>query len=164
MTETITVEALTPDSLWLDCIVGWQHDTWGYMEQNQTRADWKASVREHCAGRQLPSVWLARCGSQPVGTASLVVQDSDVRRDLSPWLASVFVTPEWRGRGIATRLAEQVAEAAKADGQAVLYLFTPDQQALYRRLGWQIIDRCFYADEWVDVMAKPLASTRKVSA
>jgi len=57
-----------------------------------------------------------------------------------------------------------VAAAAKADGQTVLYLFTPDQQVLYQRQGWHIIDRCFHAHEWVDVMAKPLISPPQVSA
>src|ERR1700734_1134494 len=45
---------------------------------------------------------------KPVGTASLAHDDLESRRDLTPWLAGVFVEPSSRGRGYATALVRQV--------------------------------------------------------
>jgi GNAT superfamily N-acetyltransferase len=71
------------------------------------------------------------------GTASLVVDDAESRPDLSPWLASVFVAPEARGRGYARVLVTAVESAARAAGMPTLWLFTDTAEALYADLGWK---------------------------
>lgn len=80
-------------------------------------------------------------GGRPVGTAGLVRQDLDARRDLSPWLAGVFVVPGARGRGHAASLVRQVEAHAAGAGVGVLWLYTAKggagAGALYRRLGWE---------------------------
>ena len=45
---------------------------------------------------------------EPVGTAGLVREDLETRPDLTPWLAGLFVRPEFRGRGHATALVRRV--------------------------------------------------------
>ena len=44
----------------------------------------------------------------PVGTASLVASDLPSRPDLTPWLASVLVRPQFRGRGYSAPLVKHV--------------------------------------------------------
>ena len=95
-------------------------------------------------------------GETPVGTASLIADDMSIRRELSPWLASVFVVPEYRGQGIASTLVRRVEAEATASGFERFYLYTPDQQALYRRLGWQNEENVEYRREHVTVMARQL--------
>lgn len=73
-----------------------------------------------------------------------------------PWLASVFVVPEWRGKGIASALVKRVEAEAAAHGFERIYLYTPDQQALYRRLGWQDREDVEYRKEHVTVMERQL--------
>jgi RimJ/RimL family protein N-acetyltransferase len=51
---------------------------------------------------------------KPVGTASLAHDDLASRRDLTPWLAGVFVEPAFRGRGYATALVRRVEAFAAA--------------------------------------------------
>jgi GNAT superfamily N-acetyltransferase len=75
----------------------------------------------------------------PLGTACLTALDLDTRPDLSPWLASVFVEPDHRGRGHATRLIRAVERAAGTLGHAELWLFTATSVPLYRQLGWQVV-------------------------
>lgn len=89
----------------------------------------------------------ARCGleqclvaledGRPVGTASLVAEDADSRPDLSPWLASVFVAAEARGRGWGRVLVTAVECAARSSGFATLWLFTGGAAPLYAGLGWR---------------------------
>jgi GNAT superfamily N-acetyltransferase len=74
---------------------------------------------------------------QPVGTAGLVQTDLPSRADLTPWLAEVFVEPDFRGRGYASRLVRRVEDFALAASVSVLWLYTETAEPLYARLGWQ---------------------------
>ncbi|HEX3996407.1 MAG TPA: GNAT family N-acetyltransferase [Acetobacteraceae bacterium] len=74
---------------------------------------------------------------RPVGTASLAHDDLASRRDLTPWLAGVFVEPAYRGRGYATLLVRQVEAFASAASVATLWLHTWTAESLYARLGWE---------------------------
>jgi predicted N-acetyltransferase YhbS len=74
----------------------------------------------------------------PVGTASLVVNDLPSRPELTPWLASVLVRPEFRGRGYSAPLVRHV-EAAAASMASILWLYTWSAEPLYARLGWEYV-------------------------
>jgi GNAT superfamily N-acetyltransferase len=74
---------------------------------------------------------------RPVGTASLAHDDLACRRDLTPWLAGVFVEPAYRGRGYASALVRQVEAFASAASVPTLSLYTWTAESLYARLGWQ---------------------------
>ena len=71
---------------------------------------------------------------------------------MSPWLASVFVSPENRGKGVGSKLVIRVMEKAKEAGIPVLYLFTPDKEGFYQKLGWQTISKEAYRGQLVTVM------------
>ena len=73
----------------------------------------------------------------PVGTASLVTNDLPSRSDLAPWLASVLVRPEFRGKGYSAPLVQHVEAAATASAVKVLWLYTWSAEPLYARLGWE---------------------------
>ena len=72
----------------------------------------------------------------PVGTASLVASDLPSRPDLTPWLASVLVRPQFRGRGYSAPLVRHV-EGAAAASATVLWLYTWSAEQVYARLGWE---------------------------
>ena len=52
----------------------------------------------------------------------------------------VFVLPDHRNKGVASALCKAIKEEARVMGISSLYLFTPDQQGLYERLGWRAIE------------------------
>ena len=52
-------------------------------------------------------------------------------------LGAVFTRPEWRGRGYASELIERVADDARAQGAAVVGLFSEIGESFYRRLGFE---------------------------
>ena len=76
-------------------------------------------------------------GRRPVGTAGLAHEDLDARPDLTPWLAGVFVEPEFRGRGHASALVRRVEACAQAARVGTLWLYTTKAEGLYLRLGWE---------------------------
>ncbi len=152
MTKEIAVVRLQADSPHARTVAGWTHDTWGHLHPETPAEDYRREFYAQCGAGGVPSVFVAMSGDTPVGTASLVADDMSVRRELSPWLASVFVLAEWRGRGIASRLVRRVEAEALAHCIDHLHLYTPDQQALYRRLGWREREALSYRGEEVTVM------------
>ncbi len=85
--------------------------------------------------------FMALEGATPLGTASLVEQDLAERPNLTPWLAAVYTLPEHRGHGVATSLLHAVEDAARARGDATLWLYTHTAEPLYARLGWLVHER-----------------------
>ncbi|MDA2925079.1 GNAT family N-acetyltransferase [Acidobacteria bacterium AH-259-L09] len=60
---------------------------------------------------------------------------------MSPWLASAFVLPDHRRRGIGSALVRRVVEEAYRLKISPIFLFTWDQESLYRSLGWRVRER-----------------------
>jgi GNAT superfamily N-acetyltransferase len=96
----------------------------------------------------------------PVGTASLVGNDLPSRPDLTPWLASVLVRPQFRGRGYSVPLVKHV-ETVAAASVSILWLYTWTAEPLYARLGWQRVGIERDADRDIEVvlMKRHLAAT-----
>ena len=69
-----------------------------------------------------------------------------------PWLASVYVVPERRGRAIGSMLVERVVEEAWAVGFPVIHLFTPDRQSFYLRMGWTELETALVRERPVFIM------------
>lgn len=74
---------------------------------------------------------------QPAGTARLKYDDLASRPDLTPWLAGVFVAPEYRGLGYASALVRRVEAFASTASVPTLWLYTWTAEPLYARLGWE---------------------------
>ena len=74
-----------------------------------------------------------------VGTASLLFDDleGDPR---NPWLASVFVPAEQRGKGIASALVAAIEDAARRLGYPSSTSSPPPPPRLYAGLGWRALE------------------------
>lgn len=70
----------------------------------------------------------------------------------SPWLALVYTVPELRGNGYGAILCQKVNEYAKELGLKELFLFTHTAEPLYKRLGWQLMERLDTAERNIAVM------------
>ncbi|KAA0013056.1 GNAT family N-acetyltransferase [Billgrantia pellis] len=156
--DPIHIVRLSPDSDHVPTVASWTYAEWGHLSPGYTAESWCEAFRRECGDAGVPSVFVAMEGDQPVGTAALMARDMHSRPELTPWLASVFVLPEWRGQGIASRLVHRVEAEAADCGVSLFYLFTPDQQALYRRLGWQDHEEVRYRGEAVTVMTRQLGA------
>ncbi len=110
-------------------------------------------LRKQAGSRQIPMTLVAYSGDNPIGSASLTAHDMDTRPDLSPWLATVCVAPEYRNQGIASALVKRAVQEAGKLGIKTLYLFTWDRESLYARLGWSVFERGEYRGEQVVIMS-----------
>jgi N-acetylglutamate synthase-like GNAT family acetyltransferase len=145
-----------PDDM--DAIAPWLHAEWGWFTPGSTLGDRRAKLRCHFNRDALPLALVAREEGRPVGTAALRVHDMDTRPNLTPWLASVYVHPSRRGRGLGTQLVARIeAEAVRLDFDR-LYLVTFDQSPFYAARGWTLHECTSYRTEPAVVMQRQLES------
>ena len=91
-----------------------------------------------------------------MGLVSLVLYDMDTRKDLSPWLAGLYVRPPSRSLGIASALIQALGEKARDLGYEKLFLYTHSASGLYEKLGWEAINKEDYQGREVVIMRTAL--------
>lgn len=119
------------------------YDEWGHNYEYGIDV-WENRVKNRLNKEKIPTTFVAIIEDEVVGTASIIENDLDIRKDLSPWLADVFVLPSYRGNKIATKLVERVLEESRKIGLTKLYLFTREAEALYKKINWEPIDKFHY--------------------
>jgi len=140
-------------------VASWIFHEWDYLTPGVTLEQVEAKFQGHLSRDSIPLtlIALADAGQYTgslVGTASLLVHDLATRTDLSPWLACVYVPPAQRNQGIGTRIVQAIARVAQRLRVGRLYLFTPDRERFYVRLGWRVVDRAEYHDQPVAIMVR----------
>jgi GNAT superfamily N-acetyltransferase len=104
----------------------------------------------------LPATLVLHEGMELVGSVSVVFGDCPVRLDLDPWLASLYVVPQKRGRGCGLGLVRAAIELAAAAGVGRLHVFTESAEKLFQRCGFEILERTMLRDVPITVLARAL--------
>lgn len=92
--------------------------------------------------KPIPFALVAHRGARFLGTASVIAADLDERPDLTPWVAAVWVDPDYRKQQIGRALVARAAADVFALGYRRVYLCAlQDRHEFYIRQGWQPIDR-----------------------
>ncbi len=126
-------------------IAEWHWAEWGHADPGGSLASWTEGLRRRTNRERIPTTYVALDGGELLGSATLVEHDMATRRDLSPWLAGLYVAPAHRGRGVGSALVRHAVRRAAAMGVGRLYLYTGPARGFYERLGWRPI-----ADEWYE--------------
>ncbi|ALD43490.1 N-acetyltransferase [Serratia marcescens] len=133
------------------------HQEWGAFAQWSSRDTISRRLAERCAPESQGVVLLALSPQQQiVGTASLTLYELTDKPERQYWLSEVFTHPQHRGQGIARNLIARCIEHGRIQGISELYLYTPDQQTLYQKLGWRPLEQRQVAGETVTVMSRTL--------
>ncbi|MBN1937063.1 MAG: dihydroorotate dehydrogenase electron transfer subunit [Anaerolineae bacterium] len=133
-------------------IARWRFEQWGDQILGSSLQAFLDHTRISAQAHGLPQTWISLDGNRVTGAASLSATDMHTRLELSPWLVGVYVDAFDRGRGIGAALVRHVVEQAREMGIETLWLFTPDQERFYQRMGWQAVERTRYRDEDVVIM------------
>ncbi len=103
------------------------------------------SYKDRINNAKLPVAWAAIEDNMPVGMVTLKLNDLWSRKDLNPWLSSLFVLPDYRSRGIGSLLINAATERAKTSGYGTLYLFTDEGKTrlgnYYKKRGWKFFEK-----------------------
>lgn len=86
----------------------------------------------------LPQWYLLMDNDKIIGCAGLITNDFISRMDLYPWVCSIYIEKEHRGKAYGSILLEQAKKDAKISGFSHLYLCT-DHIGYYEHYGFEHI-------------------------
>lgn len=116
---------------------------WGKPDGDPLR-DVELELAETLAAPDFPFILVATIDGQFAGTVSAIATDLPERPELTPWVASLWVEPEFRRAGVARALIEHAVQAMFAQHHKLIYLYAiPELQPLYLRLGWTLVEPRF---------------------
>ena len=95
----------------LDKMTGWMYTWWG-KEQGFSREAVRCYIEHGMSACGLPQTYGLWDGGELIGMYQFLYCDLEVRPDLYPWLANVYIEKERRGRGLGRKLLESVRDSA----------------------------------------------------
>ncbi len=122
---------------------------WTYMEWFRGRSiDFDIVVKafkKRIDDSSLPISWVAIEDGVPAGMVSLKIDDLWSRKNLNPWLVSLYVAPEFRKHGIGSKLIESVISKTRELGLKNLYLYVSDDRwdhlvGYYQKRDWELVE------------------------
>lgn len=137
---TIRLEYLADHPDLVPVLAGWHYQEWRELIPEWSLAEAERELGEHRGHAAIPTTVVAFGEEGPIGSASLLIEDLPQWRHLTPWVASVYVVPAWRGRGIGTRLVRHLVAVAGQLGAGTAYLLTEGQAEFYRKIGWEVLE------------------------
>jgi len=149
----VTIASIADHQDLIPLLGRWYWEEWGPFQPEQPLESWIAKLAPRVLRDEIPTIYVALAGEQPVGTSSLIAQDMSTHPEFFPWLAGVYVVPEYRRQGIGRALVHRVVTTAAGLGVPRLYLFTDSKQGWYARQGWTAIGHEFYLGREVTIMA-----------
>lgn len=98
-------------------------------------------LRENLSAELMPRAFVAHFGEVFAGTSSVIASDLDERPHYTPWVAAVWIEPQYRSRRVGRRLIEHATEYAFANGIPRVYITArPHRKSYYEGLGWATVE------------------------
>ena len=115
----------------------WHFRQWGDLTGASSEDDYRNILSEHTSSQKVPMTLLALNCDVLLGSVNIVKSDLEIRPELTPWIAQLYVVPEQRSKGIGSTLAS-AAIARSADlGYDAIYLYTSGTlPSYYESIGW----------------------------
>ncbi len=129
----------------------WSYNQW-YSKRDIPFTALVQSYIERARNTIVPLAWVAINEKKlPVGMASLKNNDLWSRTDLNPWLASLYIVPEYRFQGIGNKIIKAVITKTKELGYKTLYLFEGQNDTInliqyYTQRGFSVLEEAIDND------------------
>ncbi|QKX17168.1 GNAT family N-acetyltransferase [Microbulbifer sp. YPW1] len=137
----------------------WHFDEWHTLYPEETLEDFQTELVASTAQGTVPSTFVAQVDGNVVGSISLLPHDMDIDEPWTPWLANLYVHPDYRQQGAGKQLVQHLIAFARRNSLDQLYLFTPSSRDYYEALGWTLLRRQSYKGQQVDIMLLALSET-----
>jgi GNAT superfamily N-acetyltransferase len=151
--QPIGIENLANHPEWVALLARWHVAEWQWLNPGWTPEIAAAELRKQTDPSRIPTTLVAMAAGEPVGSVSLLAEDLAGWEHLTPWLASLYVRQECRGRGIGKQLVRYALTEAQRMHVAQMYLFTPAHREFYTSLGWGFVTEAIAAGRAVTVMS-----------
>jgi GNAT superfamily N-acetyltransferase len=118
-----------------DTVTHWLWSEWGTpLNRGLYR-----SLIAHSRRDTIPAIYMAFADGKPAGTVGLLRTDLLSRQEFTPWMAVLYVLPEYRGCGIVALLQEHAIAEAKRLGFSEMFLYTK-MSGFYEKGGWMYLE------------------------
>ena len=138
---TIEITRLKPNSPELLTCAAWRYEaflkSYGYSLLDSAAQLTKLATQPD----EYETALIALVDGRLAGICLLVLQEFEPLHDVSPWLASLYVAPEYRKRGVARKLVAAIEDQARKHGVARLHLYTGDAEEFYLKCGWSLAEQ-----------------------
>ena len=95
-------------------IAVWFDEEWGAIYGAETQASVNHRIETWLTRRTIPTALVAVANNQVIGTVAL--KQTELKFPYSPWLAGLFVVPQFRRRGIGALLVGAAEDEAASLG------------------------------------------------
>lgn len=141
----------------LPTLADWFYDEWGRNNARMSPERMRSVLEEFLNTDKIPLTIITMRNSEPIGSATLKIQEMETHRQYLYWLGGVYVHPQYRRQGVGSRLVNYTAAKAKSLEVEELYLYTRSHEGFYARLGWQVIERPLYHERSATIMKRNLS-------
>lgn len=140
MTRLLRIRRLAAGEPAFDIVARWRYDAF-FAQDGIPFEESRDALRAWMDGLGYETALLAEVDAQPAGSCLFVREEIDPKHDLTPWLAALYVAPNYRNRGVASALVRAIEQHARGVGCRELHLYTVTAEPLYTKLGWTARDR-----------------------
>jgi GNAT superfamily N-acetyltransferase len=153
MMNSIKIENLSGHIDFIPLLAKWHFEQWGVLTGALTESDYQVLLSSHASSQKLPMTLVAVGHGRLLGSVNIVACDMDIRSELTPWLAQLYVHPPERGRGVGSTLVHAAVARSRELGFDYLYLYTSGTlPSFYERIGWTTREAVHYKGKERTVM------------
>jgi len=136
--EVIFRKITSADEETLNTITTWFYEWWGKRDGYNFEAV-RCFVEHSMQKDRLPQTYALFLDSKIIGICQLAYEDLSIRPDIYPWIANLYIDEEYRNKGYARILLENVNKTLKDNTEfEELFLYTK-HIGLYEKFGWEFI-------------------------
>ena len=138
----------------IDTLSEAQFELWGPLTGRNTLEEYRKLLHFAAESESLPTTLVAVENATVLGSVNVLENDLPLRPDIAPWLAQLFVFPNFRRRSAgALLIAGAIAEARKLN-RSIIYLYTSGTlPSYYEKLGWSRMEEIAYLGKRRVIMA-----------
>jgi GNAT superfamily N-acetyltransferase len=125
----------------LDAVGTWIYEQWWRTPDNSPEVV-LSLLRTHTEKDTVPFTVVALENKIPVGSCCVIENDCAHRPQYTPWVAAVFVKPDKRHCGIASRILQEAVRVAERGHLTGLYIDCHvNTSPVYEKNGWTVLER-----------------------
>lgn len=112
-----------------------------WTDSGVSRSAFLAGFQPMLEADNIPFALVAHDGESYIGSVLVIENDLDERRQYAPWIAALWVDPDFRKQGIAATLILAARRQAAAHGHDICYLCaTVEKREYYLKQGFELLE------------------------
>ena len=158
MLNPLQIELLADHPEAIPILKKWFEREWAQYYGPDGPGNTNKDLQDSCSRDELPIALVAISNGEVCGTAALKAESVSTHKHLTPWLAALFVAPEFRRRGIGEQLIAEIENKAEQLGFKYIYVGigegsgTPESSL--RNRGWEFVEKGPYFVSEVSIFQK----------